>query len=47
MRYFALKIPVLLLGAETQSEPRFMYLPKDASAEAITQMLRDCLQRTR
>lgn len=47
MRYFALNIPVLLLGAQDQSEPRFMYLTADAGAETIAQMLRDCLQRTR
>ncbi len=47
MRYFAINIPVLLLGAQDQSEPRFMYLPGDASTEAIAQVLRDCLQRTR
>ncbi len=47
MRYFALSIPVLLLGAERVAEPRFMYLPGDASTEAIAQVLRDRLQRTR
>lgn len=47
MRYFALNIPVLLLGAEHVAEPRFMYLPGNASAEAIARMLRDSLQRTR
>jgi DNA-binding response OmpR family regulator len=47
MRYFALNIPVLLLGAEHIAEPRFLFLPGDASAEQIAQVLRDSLQRAR
>lgn len=47
MRYFALDIPVLLIGSEAGAEPRFFSLPANAGAAAISQALRQCLQRAR
>lgn len=46
-RYFALQIPVLLIGSEAPADPRFMALPQGASASEIANALRDCLERTR
>lgn len=47
MRYFALSIPVLLIGAGAQGEPRFVSLSANASALEIGAALKDCLQRAR
>ena len=47
MRYFALNIPVLLIGAAAPNEGRFSSLPAGATTAQIAGALRDCLQRSR
>ncbi len=47
LRYFALNIPVLLLGVSAPNEPRFISLPASATTTEIAGALRDCLQRSR
>ncbi|MBP9890787.1 MAG: response regulator [Planctomycetes bacterium] len=45
LRYFALNIPVLLIGASAPNEPRFISLPTGATTAGIAGALRDCVQR--
>lgn len=45
LRYFALNIPVLLIGASARNEPRFISLPTGATTAGIAGALRDCVQR--
>lgn len=47
LRYFALNIPVVLLGVSEPLEPRFLALPANADVAAVAAALRDCLQRSR
>lgn len=47
LRYFALNIPVVLLGATLPADPRFAVLPADADVPALSGALRDGLQRSR
>lgn len=45
LRYFALNIPVLLIGASAPNEPRFISLPTGATTAGIAGALRNCVQR--